>query len=220
MTDQYQTLKLPAEGYYMDRGSKFHAYAFPVTSEAEISELLLSMRKEHPKARHFCTAFRLFPDASLERSNDDGEPSGSAGKPILGQLIKNNLTNVMVVVVRYFGGTKLGIPGLIEAYKTSTGTAIKPENIIQRIVHARVKIEMRYDSFPHFLNFCKQLGMSVTEDSFTDKVMLSITLPKSRLDDVLLTLLKNFSRMDFMTMEEYLIYLDMNIDFIPGDIIL
>jgi len=111
------TLKSLSEGYYMERGSKFHAYAFPVQTEDEVHSILQALKKEHPKARHFCSALRLYPDASLERSNDDGEPSGSAGRPILGQLVKHDLTNVFVVVVRYFGGTKLGIPGLIEAYQ-------------------------------------------------------------------------------------------------------
>ncbi|MEO6132349.1 MAG: YigZ family protein, partial [Saprospiraceae bacterium] len=108
MPDQYLTLEGPSEGYYMDRGSKFLAFAFPAESEVAIAAILDKKRKEHPKASHFCSAFRLNAEASLERSNDDGEPSGSAGKPILGQLTKNNLTNVLIVVVRYFGGSKLG----------------------------------------------------------------------------------------------------------------
>ena len=126
----------------MERGSKFMAYAFPVSSEEESQHYLQSIIKNHPKARHFCSAMRLFPDASLERSSDDGEPSGSAGKPILGQLVKNNLTNVYLVVVRYFGGTKLGIPGLIEAYKTSAANAIAAGVILEKTVYTKVLIQL------------------------------------------------------------------------------
>ena len=130
MQDHYHTLAAPATGYFMNSGSKFYAYAYPLTSETAASDVLSQLKKDHPKARHFCTAIRLHADGSLSRSADDGEPSGSAGKPILGQLIKYGLTNVFVVVVRYFGGTKLGIPGLIEAYKTSTEEALRQASIV------------------------------------------------------------------------------------------
>ena len=114
----------------MDRGSKFLAYASPVANESEANLFLQKIKKDHPKARHYCSALRLNPDASLERINDDGEPSGSAGRPIMGQLIKHKLTNAMIIVVRYFGGTKLGVPGLIEAYKTSAANAINGATIV------------------------------------------------------------------------------------------
>jgi len=220
MTDQFLTLQDASEGYYMDRGSKFHAYAFPVNSENHFTSLLQQVRKEHPKARHFCTAFRLCPDASLERSNDDGEPSGSAGKPILGQIVKKNLTNVMIVVVRYFGGTKLGVPGLIEAYKTSAANALEAGNIITRKVVSHVRLRMNYETFPQFLNYCKQAEIPVSEEIFTDKASFIISFPKSEVEEKLSSTLNHFSKMDFKTLEEYAEHLEVTIEFPPGEFII
>ncbi|MGB4847442.1 MAG: YigZ family protein [Saprospiraceae bacterium] len=219
MIDHFLTLKQPSEGYYMDRGSKFLAYAFPVESEPNVAAILYRIRKEHPKARHFCTALRLFPEASLERSNDDGEPSGSAGKPILGQLVKHNITNVMIVVVRYFGGTKLGVPGLIEAYKTSAANAIESGVIVQRHVFSQVRIKMSYETYPHLLNYCKQTGIPVTEESFGEKASLILSFSKTAIEENLMNTLKQYSKMDFKTLEEYVQHLDITIEFLPGEII-
>ncbi|MBK9981520.1 MAG: YigZ family protein [Saprospiraceae bacterium] len=219
MIDQFLTLKQPAEGYYMDRGSKFLAYAFPVESEPEVIAILQRIRKEHPKARHFCTALRLFPDASLERSNDDGEPSGSAGKPILGQLVKHHITNVIVVVVRYFGGTKLGVPGLIEAYKTSAANAIESGVIVQRHVFSQVRIKMSYETYPHFLNYCKQTGIPVSEEAFGEKASLILSFSKTAIEENLMNTLRQYSKMDFKTLEEYIEHLEIDVEFLPGEII-
>jgi uncharacterized YigZ family protein len=220
LEDQFLTIVAPAEGYYMERGSKFLAYANPVQSEEEAQSFLQSVKKEHPKARHYCSALRLYPDASLERSNDDGEPSGSAGKPILGQLIKNNLTNTCIVVVRYFGGTKLGIPGLIEAYKTSAANAIEASKIVERRLYGKVLIHLSYDSFPHFLNYCKQNNIPVLDESFSDQASIMIGLRKSYMQTDLMTALHQFSRMDFRQLEEYAFYLGMRIEFQQGEYIL
>ncbi len=214
------TLKSLSEGYYMERGSKFHAYAFPVQTEDEVNSILQSLKKEHPKARHFCSALRLFPDASLERSNDDGEPSGSAGRPILGQLVKHDLTNVFVVVVRYFGGTKLGIPGLIEAYKTSTANAINAAITIEGNVFSKVAVNLTFESYSPFLNFCKQHSIPVFEESFDNRVTLIIGFRKSDVKELLHDALKEYSRMDFMELEEYASYLDFQIIFLDQDQIL
>jgi uncharacterized YigZ family protein len=211
--DQYLTLKAPAEGFFMEKGSKFYAYCFPVLTEAEVQLLLEKTKKEHPKARHFCTAWRLFPDTVLERSNDDGEPSGSAGKPILGQLIKHNLTNVMVVVVRYFGGTKLGIPGLIEAYKTSTAEAIANAGIVERNIYEKIRIDIPYDVFPPFLNFCKQNHVHLFEETYSDMVTLVIGLKKATSREDLKAALHQFSKMDFSSLEEFQEYLGYRIVF-------
>ncbi|MEZ5072610.1 MAG: YigZ family protein [Bacteroidales bacterium] len=119
MKDRYKTLELPSEGLYRAKGSKFIARAFPVADEEEIKTYLDDLRKEYHDARHHCYAWRLDPEGSLHRSNDDGEPSGSAGKPILGQLRSFDVTQALVVVIRYFGGTLLGVGGLIQAYKGS-----------------------------------------------------------------------------------------------------
>lgn len=201
----------------MERGSKFHAYAFPVQTEDEVHPILQVLKKEHPKARHFCTALRLYPDASLERSNDDGEPSGSAGKPILGQIIKHDLTNVFVVVVRYFGGTKLGIPGLIEAYKTSTANAISAGTIAERNVFSKVSVNLTFESYSPFLNFCKHHDIPVFEETFDSRVTLIIGFRKSAIKELLQEALREYSKMDFKELEEYTSYLDFQILFLDQD---
>ncbi|MBP7238622.1 MAG: YigZ family protein [Saprospiraceae bacterium] len=220
MEDQFLTLSSPSEGYYMERGSKFLAYAYPVETEDDVQHFLQSVKKEHPKARHYCTAFRLFPDGSLERSNDDGEPSGSAGRPILGQLIKNKLTNVCVVVVRYFGGTKLGIPGLIEAYKTSTANAINTAIIVERNVLTKVLITLSYESFPSFLNYFKQHDIPVIEESYGDRASFIICLPKSTAKQNLIEILHQLSQMDFEDLEHYMSYLGIEVEVLKEDIII
>ena len=219
MEDYFLTLVSPAEGYYMERGSKFLAYACPVETEEEAHRFVLTIKKEHPKARHYCMALRLFPDGSLERSNDDGEPSGSAGRPILGQLVKNNLTNVCVVVVRYFGGTKLGIPGLIEAYKTSTANALKTGKIIERKVMTKILIKLSYESFPQFLNHFKQHDIPVFEESFGDRASIIIWLPKSSVEENLLMAFHQLSQMDFNDLKHYTSYLGIEVDVLKGDVI-
>jgi|SRR5690606_17559690 len=211
MKDAFRTLAAPAEGYYMDRGSKFLAYAFPVTTEEEAHERLQELRKMHPKARHYCTALRLHPDASLERNNDDGEPSGSAGKPILGQLIRNDLTNVFVVVVRYFGGTKLGVPGLIEAYKTSAANALDVGKVVERKVYAKISIRMSYETQPGFMNVVRQREFPVIEEQYTNRAEIVIGLPVSTAEADLLALLRQYSQLDFETPEEYAERFDLQI---------
>lgn len=219
MTDSFITITSPAEGYYMERGSKFHAYVQPIDSEEAFSQFLHSLKKDHPKARHFCSAMRLFPDASLERSNDDGEPSGSAGKPMLGQLIKNDLTNIGAVVVRYFGGTKLGIPGLIEAYKTSTANALSSADFVKRSVMTKARLSMNYEAFPHFLNYCKQNDIPVLEEAFAQEALMTIGLNKSTAQEDLFERLKDFSQMDFASLKDYAKHLSMGIDFVDEDVI-
>ena len=118
--DTYQTIEFPAEGIFRDKGSKFIAYAYPFKDEANLKDIIADLKSQHPKARHHCYAYRLSPDRSVFRVNDDGEPSGTAGRPILNVLLSMDVTNILVVVVRYFGGTLLGVPGLINAYKTAT----------------------------------------------------------------------------------------------------
>ncbi|MEM6700850.1 MAG: YigZ family protein, partial [Bacteroidota bacterium] len=130
MSDQYKTLAAPSTGEFKDRGSKFFAYAFPVETETEVATALEQVKKEHFKARHHCYAYRLGMDKNNFRANDDGEPSGMAGRPILGQIDSWELTDVFIVVVRYFGGTKLGTSGLINAYKKSAMDALEQAEII------------------------------------------------------------------------------------------
>ncbi len=220
LPDTFRTLKSDSEGYYMDRGSKFHSYAIPVSSEAEVADVLQKLKKLHPKARHFCSATRLFPDASLERSNDDGEPSGSAGKPILGQLIRHGLTNVYIVVVRYFGGTKLGVPGLIEAYKTSAANAIDLNEIVEKKLYGTIRLEVDYQQHPAILNHLKQSDIPVLKETFTGRAEITIAFLKSSLQADFKKMLHQFSKMDFAETQEYLDFLEMNATIPDEDLIL
>ena len=195
----------------MDKGSKFLAFLVPVTTEVEFQAFLHTLKKSHPKARHFCSAIRLGPDASLERSNDDGEPSGSAGKPILGQLVKNQLTNVVLVVVRYFGGAKLGIPGLLEAYKSSAAEAIRHARFVTRTVYSAYQIELKYELLPSFKNQVLQAGVPLLEEVFTDTAKLKLGFRSSTANEDLMKVLNEFSHRDFKTLEEYCQYLEIEV---------
>lgn len=219
MKDQFFTLGAPSTGYFMDKGSKFHAYAFPLEDEAQAAVHMQQVKKLHPKARHYCTALRLHPDASLERSSDDGEPSGSAGRPILGQLLKYNLTNVYLIVVRYFGGTKLGIPGLIEAYKSSAQDALSKASITERQVYGLVKMKLSYETYPAFNNQLKHQGILILEETFDETISLMIGFRKSMLMESVLDLLHQFSRMDFATVSAYAEHLGMEIQILEDVVI-
>jgi len=142
--DSYQEIKTNSEALFKDRGSKFIAKAYPVYSEEEVKEILSALRKEYYDARHHCYSYILNPDKSAFRINDDGEPSGSAGKPIHGQLLSYDLTNILVVVIRYFGGTKLGIPGLINAYKSATKEALNSNTIIKKTLNDVYSLKFEY----------------------------------------------------------------------------
>jgi uncharacterized YigZ family protein len=144
MKTAYRTIKEPSEGLFKDRGSKFIAYAFPVRTEEEIKEILDDYKKQYHDARHHCYAWILGPDPVSVRANDDGEPSNSAGKPILNQIEKANLVNVLIVVIRYFGGTLLGVGGLINAYRTAAESAIRSSRIIQKNIQHQYAISFEY----------------------------------------------------------------------------
>ena len=147
------------EGFYKEKGSKFLAFAFPVSSEEEIKEQILVLKKEYYDARHHCYAYILGKDAAHYRANDDGEPGHSAGDPILGQIRSHNLTDVLIVVVRYFGGTKLGVGGLIHAYKTAATDAIANNTIVKKIVTASIKIHFEYLSMNSVMKLIKDYDL-------------------------------------------------------------
>ncbi len=220
MDDQFLTLASPGTGYVMERGSKFYGYAIPVASEEEAQLFLAQLKKEHSKARHFCTGLRLFPDATLERFSDDGEPSGSAGRPILGQLIRHNLTNVFMVVVRYFGGTKLGISGLIEAYKNCATLTLFSATTIVRHVYAKVRLKLPYESFPQLINYCKQHEIPVLEESFDSRASILLGFKTSTYLTELLQALREHTSLDFTTIEAYATSLGWEIESEPGAIII
>ena len=203
----------------MDRGSKFLAYAFPVNSEPDGQVTLQKIRKDHPKARHYCTAIRLFPEGSLERVNDDGEPSGSAGKPMLGQLLKHNLYNAMIVVVRYFGGTKLGVPGLIEAYKSSAANAIEAGTFITQKVYTTYKITMEYEQLPLLINHFKRANIPVFQTDFNESAIVIIGFAKSSHQNDFIESLKQYTQRDFASLEEYSKYLQLRTEILEDRIL-
>jgi len=159
MSDIYKSIASPGEGLFKDNGSRFIALAYPVESEDEVRDIVAGLRKEYHDARHHCYAYRIGKDGSTWRASDDGEPSGSAGRPILGQIDSAGLSDCLVVVVRYFGGIKLGIPGLIRAYKTSTADALANAEVIEKIAGSWIRIRFDYDHMPQVMKVVKDLDL-------------------------------------------------------------
>lgn len=168
-SDSYFTIKQPSEGILRDRGSKFLAYAFPVKSELEVKACLLNVKKEHPSATHHCYAWRLGADKAAFRANDDGEPSNSAGKPILSQILAKDLTNVLVVVVRYFGGTLLGVNGLINAYKSAAEEALNHSEIEEQFILFEYRIEFDFDAMSPVMRILKEFETKMISNSYDEK---------------------------------------------------
>ncbi len=158
---KYTTIAAAGTGDFRDRGSKFLAYAYPVSTLENIKEHLQALKKEHPKAVHHCYAWRLGTDGNQYRANDDGEPSGSAGKPIIGQIDSMGLTNVLVVVARYFGGTLLGVPGLINAYKTATQLALEPLPRVEKWMETEFELSFDYPAMGEVLYLLKQAESTI-----------------------------------------------------------
>ena len=183
--DSYRTIVKPSQGEYREKGSKFFCYLFPVTNKTEIEEALTSVKKQHPKARHFCSAYGLGIDFEPNMVNDDGEPSGSAGRPILGQFKKYEISDVFAVVVRYFGGTKLGIPGLIKACKTATMEAIEANEIIDKVIAQKFELIAGYEQMGHILESVKKTDLKLFSKNFDSGVHLIFEIPKSQTDVVL-----------------------------------
>ena len=180
--DLYRTVAAPAEAACRERSSKFLAWIYPVRTEEEIREHLEALRKRFFDATHHCYAWRLGPRGETFRANDDGEPSGTAGKPILGQLLSNELTDCLVVVVRYFGGTKLGVPGLIAAYKESAAAAIEAAQIVERTVDRIVTVDFPYVAMNDIMRVVKELQPRIGEQTFDNLCTLRLTIRESRAD--------------------------------------
>lgn len=174
MKDHYLTIAAPSTGEFKDRGSKFIGYAWPVRQESEALEHLENLRKEHFKARHHCFAWRFEPDGSRFRSNDDGEPSGTAGRPILGQIDAFSLTYVVVIVVRYFGGTLLGASGLIQAYREAAAEALRNAEIIECLVKDYFRLDFEYILLPDVMNALKKLELEIIRQNFETRGIIDI----------------------------------------------
>ncbi len=164
--DTYRTLSALSTGTYREKASKFLALAFPVSGEEEIRQQLQAIRKEYFDANHHCYAWQLGYEQPSFRMNDDGEPSGTAGRPIYGQIQSFHLTDIMVVVVRYFGGTKLGVSGLIQAYKTTARIALEEATIIEKTVHSFYRIIYPYALMNEVMRFCKEKSLTISSSSF------------------------------------------------------
>lgn len=179
MEDVYYTIEKESQGYFKDKGSKFLAFAYPLQNEEEVKEILYKLRKEHHGARHFCYAWRLGIKEINHRANDDGEPSSTAGKPILGQLQSFNVTNSMVVVVRYFGGTLLGTSGLINAYRNAAADALKNAEIIQKIIEKEIILNFTYKELSEVMYIIKQENLNVSKTRFEEDCNLTLTVKES-----------------------------------------
>ena len=186
MNDEfYYTIAQPVVAEFKDRGSRFLAYAYPIASVKEFKEKLKQLKQEHHKAVHHCFAYRLGIDENIFRVSDDGEPSGSAGKPILGQIDSKELTNVLIIVVRYFGGTLLGVPGLINAYKTVASLALQTTPIVQKQIELSYSLQFDYTRMNDVMMIVKQYNCTVIKQEMILFCELEIGIPKNRLEEVL-----------------------------------
>lgn len=180
--NHFYTIDKPAVAEFKDRGSKFLAYAFPIQTVDDFKKRLKELKEEHPKAAHHCFAYRLGNDKNNFRSSDDGEPSGSAGKPILGQIDSKELTNTAVVVVRYFGGTLLGVPGLINAYKTSTSLALQLTAVIQKPILTQYDLHFDYTLMNDVMIVVKRFGCIILQNEMQLFCRMVIGIPKESLE--------------------------------------
>jgi uncharacterized YigZ family protein len=183
--DFFFTIDKPSTAEFRDRGSKFMAFAFPIETTDDFKKQLQLLKKEHPKAVHHCFAYRIGTDGNNFRSSDDGEPSGSAGKPILGQIDSKLLSNAAVIVIRYWGGTLLGVPGLINAYRTATALALQVTPIIQKQVEEVYELEFEYNQVNELMMIMKQFNCTVISNEMQLFCIMKTGIPKARLQDVL-----------------------------------
>ena len=175
----FYTIEKPSQAEFKDRGSRFLAFAFPIKGVDDFKKELKTLKELHPQAAHHCFAYRLGTDGNNFRTNDDGEPSGSAGKPILGQIDSKLLTNTAVVVVRYFGGTLLGVPGLINAYKTATSLALQLTPIAEKPVLVNYELQFDYTLMNDVMIFVKRYGCVVLENEMQLFCRMVVGVPKA-----------------------------------------
>lgn len=179
MADTYKTIEEKSSGLYKEKGSKFLSFAIPVSSIDEIKTILQEYKKEYFDARHVCYAYMLGSDRTEFRANDDGEPSGTAGKPILGQINSNELTDILIIVVRYFGGILLGTGGLITAYKEAASDAISNSCIVEKIVKTEITIRFDYLIMNDIMSFVKQMNAEIKHQTFDNECEIRLLVPKS-----------------------------------------
>ena len=182
--DEYKTIAADSEALYKDRNSRFLTYAYPVTTVEQVKERLDVLYKKYYDATHHCYAYRLGPRGEQFRANDDGEPSGTAGKPILGQLLSREVTDCLVVVVRYFGGTKLGVPGLIEAYKQSTAAVLDESEIVLRTVDRVMTVTYAYEAMNDVMRVVKQMQPNIKDQQFDNICRMRLSIRESLADEL------------------------------------
>ncbi len=182
--DTYKTITQASSGLYKEKGSKFIALAYPVTGEGEVKQLLEDLRKEYYDARHHCYAYILGPDRSAWRVNDDGEPSGTGGKPIHGQILSFDLTNVLIVVIRYFGGTKLGVSGLINAYKSAAKDALSQAEIVEKTVNEIYRLEFPYELMNDVMRIIKEEDLHMIDNQYDNSCTITYSIRKNEADRV------------------------------------
>ncbi|MBR3451165.1 MAG: YigZ family protein [Bacteroidales bacterium] len=182
-SDTYKSISAPSKGIYKELGSKFLAFAYPVETEEEIKQILASLRKEYFDARHHCYAWRLGLSGEPFRMNDDGEPSSTAGRPIHGQLLSQELSDILVVVVRYFGGVKLGVPGLIRAYKTATQDALANATVIEKIAGEHFTVKFGYLQMNDVMKVLKEMGITPLKQSFDLDCTLEVRVRLTQIED-------------------------------------
>ena len=190
--DAYKEVKNHTTGIYKEKGSKFIAYSYPVYSEQEVKEKIENVKKIEYAARHYCYAYILNADKSAQRANDDGEPSSTAGKPILGQLLSNDLTNVLIVVVRYFGGVRLGVPGLIRSYKNAAAEAILKATIIIKKIQEHYELSFKYSQMNDVMRLVKEYNLEVVNTDFQIECKLIFAVPKSKTELIVKAFKKNY----------------------------
>lgn len=182
--DYYFTIEKPSVAEFKDRGSRFIGYAFPIESVSDFKERLAEIKKEHPKATHHCFAYRVGLDGNTFRVADDGEPSGSAGRPILGQIDSKQLVNVLVIVVRYFGGTLLGVPGLINAYKNAASLCLQVTPAVQKPVVVNYRLQFDYTQLNSVMKLLKQTDCIIIRQEVQLFCVMSVGIVKNRLEEI------------------------------------
>lgn len=188
--DTYRTIAAPAEGYYTEKRSRFLSFALPVRTIEDVKEALARIRKEYYDARHVCWAYMLGPERKIFRANDDGEPSSTAGKPILGQINSNELTDIFIAVVRYFGGIELGTSGLIVAYRTAAAEAIAAATIEERTVDEDITVAFEYPSMNGIMKIVKDLCPTIISQKFDMDCEMTLRIRKSEAEQLKAKLLK------------------------------
>lgn len=173
-SDSYSSISVRSEGLYKELGSRFMAFAYPVESESEVKSIVDSLKKEYHDARHHCFAYRIGLDGARFRANDDGEPSGSAGRPILGQIDSAGLSDILVVVVRYFGGIKLGVPGLIRAYKAAAADALENARVVEKVAGRDWRVTFPYLSMNTVMKLIKDMSLPQRDQDFGEHCSISV----------------------------------------------